>query len=205
MKVSTSILNAQNKELTIKKLNDTNTDYIHIDVMDNTFVNNQSLPLKEVKQLLKITKIPFDIHLMIDDPEPYINALNEDIESITIHLEIKQDINKLLNSIKKKNIQAGIAINPTTNINKLTKYKNNFDKIIVMSVTPGYGGQPFIKNTPRRIKKIKELFPNVIIEVDGGINDKTIKSIKKDIDIAVAGSYIINSNNYNEAINNLKN
>lgn len=206
MKVSTSILSAKDKILTTKELNSSITDYIHLDIMDNTFVENTSLPIEEVKKIQQITKKPLDIHLMISNPEPYINKIpNDYLLSITIHTEINQNIDNLIRIIKAKNCQVGLALNPDTNINKIEKYKNKIDKLIIMSVNPGYGGQPFIKNTIKRIKKIKDKYPNLIIEVDGGINDKTIKNIKNDIDIAVAGSYIINSSNYNEAINELKN
>lgn len=206
IKIATSILSANNRIDCIKKLNNTDTDYIHIDVMDNVFVPNYQLPLEEVNELIEYTDKPFDIHLMVTDPEPFIKGLhNGNIECITIHIEINKDIDKLIGLIKELGYQVGLAIKPQTDINLIKKYLNSIDKIIVMSVEPGFGGQRFIETTPERILALKNLRQDIIIEVDGGINDITIPLIKDNTDIAVVGSYITNKENYQEAINNLKN
>jgi len=206
IKIATSILSAKNRIESIKKLNDTDTDYIHIDVMDNIFVPNYQLPIDEVNELGTYTKKPFDIHLMMIDPEPYIRKLKIDnIDCITIHLEINKDITKLINIIKSLGYKVGLAIKPKTDLNLIDKYINSIDKVIIMSVEPGFGGQKFIPESINRIKRLRNKKKDLIIEVDGGINNETIKEIDAISDIAVVGSYITNNDNYEEAINNLKN
>ena len=205
IKIATSILNSEDRIASINKLNNTETDYIHIDAMDGKFVPNYQLPANEVNELGKISKKPFDIHLMLENPKPYIDALNiKNIDTITIHLEI-ENIDSLITTIKERGHKVGIAIKPQTDINLLDKYLDKIDKIIVMSVEPGFGGQTFIESTTDRIKNIRSKNKNILIEVDGGINDKTILKIKNSANIAVVGSYIINSKNYKKTINNLKN
>ena len=205
MKIATSILNAKNRLECIKKLNNTQTDYIHIDTMDGHFVPNYQLPIEEVNNLEKISTKPFDVHLMVDNPIPYINDLDYDkIKCLTFHIEVTEDIHSIINLIKEHHIEVGLAIKPKTDINLLKEYINEIDKVLVMSVEPGFGGQPFIETTPNRISKIKNLKKDIIIEVDGGINNETIKKIDS-ANIAVVGSYITNNDNYEKAINNLKN
>jgi len=206
IKIATSILNAEDRADSIIKLNKTSTDYIHIDVMDGKFVPNYQLQTNEVINLAKLSQKPFDVHLMVEDPEIYIKKLNtKNIKAITIHIEIKKDIEYLINLIKSYNYDVGLAIKPNTDINLLNPYLHKIDKIIVMSVEPGFGGQKFIENTTTLITAIKNKQANVLIEVDGGINKETIDKIKYIADIAVVGSYITNNLNYEEAINSLKN
>ena len=206
IKIATSILSSKNRKECIEKLNKTDTDYIHIDVMDNIFVPNYQLPIEEVNELGKNSKKPLDVHLMVENPESFIkNIAINNIKSITIHLEINKNINNLIELIKKYNYQVGIAIKQNTDINKIDKYINLIDKVIIMSVEPGFGGQTFIDSSVDKIKSIRSKRKNIIIEVDGGINNETIKKISNDADIAVVGSYIINNNDYQEAINSLKN
>lgn len=205
IKISPSILNSNNRIESIKKLNNTNADYIHIDTMDGNFVNNYQIPIEEILQLEKETKKKLDIHLMVNDPLKYISQLeNKKIEYITFHIEIKQNINEIINQIKKLNYKVGIAINPTTKIETIIPYLNIIDLILIMSVEPGKGGQKFIENTINKAVQLKKINKKITIEMDGGINNINIKNIKPYIDIAVVGSYITNNNNYNEAINNLK-
>lgn len=205
IKISTSILSSNQRIETIQNLNNTNTDYLHIDVMDGIFVPNYQFPIDELKKIIPYSNKPLDIHLMTEEPDKYIDILdNKNIEFITIHLEIKQNINNLIHKIKSKGYKVGISIKPLTDIELLKKYLNDIDLVLVMSVEPGYGGQKFIPETINKAKQLKQLKNNLIIEMDGGIKDTNINLIKPYIDIAVVGSYIINNNNYNEAINNLK-
>lgn len=206
MKIATSILASNDRITSIKLLNNTDTDYIHIDVMDNKFVPNLQLSINEVNQLNKYTKKPFDIHLMVENPFKYIENINlSNTTCITIHIEIEKDIEKLIKLIKSKKLEVGLAIKPNTNLELIDKYINKIDKIIVMSVEPGFGGQKFIENSIERIKEIRKKRKDIIIEVDGGINIETVNKVKNLVDIAVVGSYITNSDDYNKAINNLKN
>ena len=206
IKISTSILAATDRIESIKNLNNTTTDYIHIDVMDGKFVPNYQLPVNEVNDLAKYANKEFDIHLMVEDPETYIKAIKiNNTKAITIHLEIEKDIDHLISLIKSYNYEVGIAIKPNTDINLIDKYIQKIDLIILMSVEPGFGGQKFIPNTINRIKQIRNKRQDIKIEIDGGVNNETIKLIDDIADIAVVGSYITNNNNYQEAINNLKN
>lgn len=207
MKISTSILNAKNRIESIVKLNRTNTSYIHVDVMDGKFVKDtQFNKINEISSLNIISKYPLDIHLMVENPIKYIEQLQDmNIEYITFHIEVEKNINKIISLIKELNYKVGIAINPNTDINKVKPYLDKIDMILIMSVEPGKGGQKFIQTTTNRIKETKELIKdkNILIEVDGGINENTITMIK-DADIAVAGTYIINSDNYYRQIEKLK-
>ena len=206
MKLSVSILNAKDKKEMINILNNTNISYIHMDVMDGKFVSQVSLPSYELRQLAKYSNKEFDVHLMVEDPLTYIEEIKdiENIKQITIHLEIKKDIDSILSKIRDYDFKVGLAIKPNTYINKLIPYLEYVDTILIMSVEPGYGGQPFIESTPNRIKKIKELTKDykISLEVDGGINNETISKVSG-VDISVVGSYITNSNDPITTINNL--
>ena len=206
IKISTSILSSNNREDSIKKLNDTNCDYIHIDVMDNKFVPNYQFPIEEINKVIPLSTKKIDIHLMVEDPLTYINKINNsNIEYITIHYEINDNIDNILQTIKNKGYKAGLAIKPKTKIDEVKEYLNKIDMLLIMSVEPGFGGQSFIPNTINKINELKQLNKDLTVEVDGGINDKTIEQIYDILDIAVVGSYIINQIDYNKAINNLKN
>ena len=206
MELSVSILNSKDKKEMINLLNDTNIYYIHMDVMDGKFVSQTSLSSEELIELSKYSKKDFDVHLMVDDPISYIEEIKNinNIKQITIHLEIDKDIDDILSKIKEYGFKVGLAIKPNTYINKLIPYLEYIDTILIMSVEPGLGGQPFISSTEERIKKIKELTKdyNISLEVDGGINDETITKIAP-AHIAVVGSYITNSNDPVTTINYL--
>ena len=193
MKISVSILNAKDKKETIKILNNTDISYFHIDVMDGNFVK-------------QISEKKLDIHLMHSRPLSYIEQIKDlkNIEYITIHLEIEENIQNILNKIKEYGFKRGISIKPNTDINKLIPYLDNIDLILIMTVEPGQGGQPFLENSPNRIKEIKNLIKdkNILLEVDGGINDKTINLVNT-ADIAVVGSYITTSDNMIEKVKTL--
>ena len=206
IKISPSILSSNNRIESIKKLNNTKADYLHIDTMDGIFVPNTQMPIDEIIELEKYSQIPLDIHLMVSDPEKYINELsNKNIEYITIHIEINKDINNLINKIKSLGYKVGLSIKPNTAVTELIPYLDKIDLVLIMSVEPGFGGQKFIPNSLVKAQEIRKLNKKIILEIDGGIKNTNIDEVKKYIDIAVVGSYIINSNDYNEAINNLKN
>lgn len=206
MKLSVSILNSKDRKEMIDKLNNTNISYIHMDVMDEKFVSQNTLSYQELRELSSFSNKKLDVHLMMDNPEEYINNIKDlnNIENITIHLEIDKDIKKILSMIKSLGIKRGISIKPNTDINKLLPYLNDIDLILVMTVEPGLGGQPFIETSTTRLKEIKKLIKDkdILIEVDGGINSNTINLVK-DADIVVVGSYITCSDDPISKINSL--
>lgn len=206
MKLSVSILNAKDKEKTIKELNKTDISYFHIDVMDNMFVSQYSFSYQEVIELSSLSEKQLDVHLMHNNPLSYIEKIKDlkNIEYITIHLEIDKDIKYILNKIKDYGYKRGLSIKPNTNIDKIKPYLDDIDLILVMTVEPGYGGQPFLEDSPNRIKEIKRLIKDrdILLEVDGGINNKTLNLVKE-ADIAVVGSYITTSDDPISRINNL--
>lgn len=208
MKIAVSYLKSSYpKEETIKKIAKTTADFIHVDLMDGKFVSQNNYDIKNLKELLKNTKKPLDIHLMTLDLETKIeevSQLNPDI--ISFHIEQEKEILKRIIQIKEKKIKAGLAISPNTDIKNLLPYLKEVDVIIVMSVEPGYGGQKFLESTEERLQELKkyQLTNHFQIEVDGGINIDTIKYIKNLPDIVVSGTYICESINYEERIQSLR-
>lgn len=205
IKISTSILSSNNRKISVQMLNKTTTDYIHIDVMDNKFVPNLQFTIEEINNLIALSKKKIDIHLMTYEPEYYIDRINKNnnIEYITIHYEIKKELIPIIKKIKNLGYKVGLAIKPENDIKEIKDYLHLIDLVLIMSVEPGFGGQTFYEETTKKIKNLLEINKNVVIEVDGGINNTTIKKIKNLANIAVVGSYIINNNNYQEAIDNL--
>lgn len=210
VKVSTSILSIKNDLIdNIKKLDKTNTDFIHYDIMDGIFVSNSSFTFKEIENINKYISKPLDVHLMVSNPEEYIKFYkNLKPTYITIHYEI-ENYQKYLDMIKENNIGVGISIKPNTPIEVLYEIVDKIDLVLIMSVEPGKGGQKFIDTSLNKIQKLRKYIDdknlNTIIEVDGGINDITSKKcIDSGADILVCGSYITNSINYQQQINKLR-
>ena len=207
-KVSASFLSSNSIEKDISILNETSVDYIHVDIMDGKFVNNKTIPFRLMKNIYKFTSKRLDVHLMVERPTKYIKkyaTLNT--EFITIHVEIEEDKEPLFNLINKYGIKKGLAINPDTPIETLIPYLDQIDLVLVMSVYPGEGGQSFIEETKAKVgalkKIIKEKQLDVLISVDGGINNETCKKVRQ-VDILVSGSYITSSNNFEESIKELR-
>ena len=203
MKISASFLSIKNNlKENINLLTKCDIDYLHLDIMDGLFVNNKTWNISEIKDLINYNK-PLDVHLMVYDVYKYIDEYrNLNPEFITFHYEVNLDIMDIINYIKKFNIKVGLSIKPNTKIEEIIPYLPYLDLVLVMSVEPGLGGQQFIVNSVDKIKKLKELKGDYLIEVDGGINDQTINLVK-DVDIAVIGSYIT-SGNYEEKIKSIK-
>ena len=205
MEISLSILSCNDIEEAINKVNNTNTDYLHLDVMDGMFVHNTSYNIEEIKYIINNSNKKIDAHFMVKDPIKYLNVLKEyNLEYFTFHVEL-DNVKYLINKVKENNYKVGLAIKPNTDINVLKEYLDDIDLILVMSVEPGMGGQTFISSTVNRISEIKNIIGNrnIKIAVDGGINHDTIKLINN-ADIAVVGSYITSSTNYQEKIDILR-
>lgn len=208
MKVSASFLSSKNIPQDLRKLNETDVDYIHLDIMDGKFVPNKSLPFSEMKHIHEFTSKRLDVHLMVENPSKYIPLYSElNTEYITIHEEIDEDIIEDLNMIKKYSIKCGMAIKPNTKVSRLVPYLPYLDLILIMSVEPGAGGQEFIKESEDKLKEVRDLLSSYkmtpIVSVDGGVNDKTI-TLCSDANMVVSGSYITNSNNFQEKISSLR-
>ena len=203
MKISASFLSIKdNLKENIDLLTKCDIDYLHLDIMDGIFVKNKTWDISEIKNLINYNK-PLDVHLMVSDVYKYVDEYKDlNPEFITFHYEVDLDIMDIINYIKKYNIKVGLSIKPNTKVDEIIPYLPYLDLILVMSVEPGEGGQKFIINSVDKIKKLKELKGDYLIEVDGGINDSTI-SLVKDVDIAVIGSYIT-SGNYEEKIKSIK-
>ncbi|MGN1324644.1 MAG: ribulose-phosphate 3-epimerase [Bacilli bacterium] len=210
MKVSVSILGLDDRKKAISLLNNTNCDYIHIDVMDGCFVPNKQFTTEEINNLRIISKKKFDVHLMVDNPREYIENLDiSNVEYIIVHSEIDKDIDELLDLIKSYNVKCGLSIKPNTDISILTPYLNKLDLILVMSVEPGFSGQEFISNSLDRVSKLKQIIKNnnldIVMAIDGGINGSNASLVKKSgIDMVVSGSYVTNSLDYQDKINDLR-
>ncbi len=205
MTISCSYLSSNDKEKVIKELNKTNVDYIHLDIMDGKFTENETLDFNTLRNYFYENTKKLDVHLMVKDVKLYTELYSLlKPEYITFHLEVG-NTKELINYVKNKNIKVGLAINPDTNINEIKPFINDIDLILVMSVYPGKGGQKFIESSTDKIKELRKINNKIIISVDGGINNTNINKLKEvNSSICVVGSYITN-NNINEKIEELKN
>lgn len=207
MKIAASFLACKKIENAIKKLSLTDVDYIHVDIIDGKFVDGRKIPFRKLKKIYKLTSKRLDVHLMVKNPKKYIKKLASlNVERIVFHVELDKNIEKNLDLIHKYGIKNGLAINPDTDISTLKSYLDKIDTILIMSVNPGYGGQSFIDSSVDKLKQIKKIIGKRKIElsIDGGINDETVKKIKKCVDIVISGSYITNSDSYQEKIDSLR-
>lgn len=209
MFVAPSILSADFSKLgeEIKSVEDAGADWIHIDVMDGNFVPNITIGACVVKSIRKITKLPFDVHLMIEKPENhYMEFIKAGADYITIHVESTKNLYRTIKEIKKY-CKVGIALNPASPLCLIENIIDEIDLLLIMTVEPGFGGQKFIESMLDKVKKAKEMIGSrrIYLSVDGGVNDKNAPLLKKaGADILVAGSFIFGSRDYKEAIKKLK-
>ena len=208
--ISVSFLASNNIPDTLTKLNNTDANFIHVDVMDGKYVDNKSLPFKEMRHIYKFTDKRLDVHLMVESPSIYISdyaSLNT--EYISIHLDTIEDTLSNLKLIKSYGIKAGIVLNPNDKVESLIPYLPYIDLILVMGVIPGKGGQKFIDKTINKLKELKVLKKEYKdfkfkVSVDGGVNDVVSKKIYNLVDIIVSGSYITSSEDYQKQIYSLR-
>jgi len=203
-KIAPSILSADFGRLgeEIAAVEAAGADWIHIDVMDGHFVPNITIGAPVVRSLRKYTRLPFDVHLMIDRPEAYLDAfLDAGSDVLTVHLEAANHLHRTISHIKERGIRAGVSVNPATPLSLLEDILPDLDLLLIMTVNPGFGGQQFIANMLPKIRKAKAMIstvaPHVVIEVDGGINLDNISTVAQaGADILVAGSAVFSCGDY---------
>lgn len=209
--IAPSILTASfaNLESTIKELEEAGADYLHLDIMDGSFVPQITFGSKIVSDIKKITSLPLDVHLMIVSPEKHIDDFAKaGADIISVHYEGNIHLHKLIMQIKSHNVKAGIVLNPHTRVDVIEPLIDDIDNVLIMSVNPGFGGQKFITNSIKKIEDTKRLIGQreIIISVDGGINLNTCCDvIKAGANLLVAGSAIIDSKDKKETIKQLRN
>lgn len=210
MIIAPSILSADfaNLEKEINAVTVAGADWIHVDVMDGHFVENLTIGVPVVASLSKISNIPLDVHLMITDPQKYAEAfIKAGANYLTFHIEACPDPRELIAQIKSLGAKPGLTLRPRTALAAIAPYLDLVDLVLVMTVEPGFGGQAFMQDQVVKITELKKIREqkklNYLIEVDGGVNDKTLHHLK-DADALVAGNYIFRSSDYKKAITVLK-
>lgn len=208
MKIAASFLGCAKIDKFLNKLNFTDIDFIHVDVMDGKYVKNKTMPLSELENITYYTRKRLDVHLMVLKPLKWIdNLASLNVECVTIHTDIKDNIEKVINLSKKFGIKVGIAINPSQEISEVYDYLDKIDRVLIMSVEPGFSGQKFIETTPLKVQELRNEITKRNLKtqicVDGGINFLNAKDLKS-ADILVSGSTIMNSDNYQDAITKLR-
>lgn len=208
VKVSPSILSADFSNLgkAVKDLEMAGADYIHMDVMDGSFVPQITFGAKMVESLRSDTHLILDVHLMIENPKKHIKDFAEaGADIITFHAEAVEDIEAAIDLIKSYGKKVGISIKPDTKVEKIEQFLGKIDMVLIMTVEPGYGGQEMIVETLKKVKKIRKMYPNLDIQVDGGINQDTINTaINAGADVIVAGSYIFSGEDMKSRIESLR-
>ena len=207
-KIAPSILSADFTKLgeEIEAVEAAGADYIHIDVMDGHFVPNITVGPMIVKAAREVTDLPLDVHLMIENPERYIDDfVTAGSDLIAVHVETVTHLHRLLEVIRDAGIKAGAALNPATPLSSIEHVLNNLDMVVLMTVNPGFGGQSFIPEVLPKIKELKKIIAqkglDVDIEVDGGINVENIAQVARaGANVFVAGNAIFGSQNYAETI-----
>ena len=211
--IAPSILSADFSDLKtdIQMVNESEADWFHVDIMDGVFVPNISFGMPVLKSINQYATKTLDVHLMIVNPEKYIEKFAElGSDILTIHYEVSKDtLAESIKAIKNNGMKAGLAINPDTDISVLEKYIKEIDLVCVMGVFPGFSGQAFIEATYNRCKAVKELInkhkSGTLIEVDGGVTlDNTKKLIECGADVLVSGSHVFKAENPKEIISKLK-
>ncbi|WP_026951528.1 ribulose-phosphate 3-epimerase [Algoriphagus mannitolivorans] len=210
--ISPSILAADfaNLQREVEMLNDSQADFVHVDIMDGVFVPNISFGIPVTEAIHKHSKKPLDVHLMIEQPEKYLASFRKaGAEIITVHYEACTHLHRTIQEIKDLGAKAGVAINPHTPVELLEEVIQDLDLVCIMSVNPGFGGQKFIENTYSKVLKLKNLIQskgaNTWIEIDGGVNlGNASKLIEAGADVLVAGSFVFNSPDPKQVIQGLK-
>tara|TARA_R110002124_G_scaffold87407_1_gene225158 strand:- start:197876 stop:198535 length:660 start_codon:yes stop_codon:yes gene_type:complete len=210
--IAPSILAADfaNLQRDIELVNNSEADWFHLDVMDGVFVPNISFGMPVIKSIAKHANKTLDVHLMIVEPDRYIKTFADlGVNVLTVHYEACTHLHRTLQAIKAEGMQAGVALNPHTNVDLLRDTINDIDLVCMMSVNPGFGGQSFIENTYDKVKQLKTLInqkgASTKIEIDGGVTNKNAKQlVDAGADVLVAGSYVFGANDPSQTIKDLK-
>ncbi|MBI9053891.1 MAG: ribulose-phosphate 3-epimerase [Bacteroidales bacterium] len=210
--ISPSLLSADfgNLQRDIEMINNSEADWFHLDIMDGVFVPNISYGTPIIKTVKKHAKKPLDVHLMIVDPDRYIEDFqNAGADILTVHYETCNHLHRTVQNIKSKGMKAGVSLNPHTPVHLLKDIIADLDLVLIMSVNPGFGGQKFIPNSINKIKELKQLIidtnSSALIEIDGGVDNTNAKTlVEAGCDVLVSGSYIFKSENPEETIKGLK-
>ncbi len=189
----------------IQEVEKCGAEYLHLDVMDGNFVPNISYGAPVISAIRPHSNLIFDVHLMVEEPDRFIkDFVDAGADIITIHVEATKHLHRTIQLIKSYGKKVGVSLNPATPIETLKHIINDIDMVLLMSVNPGFGGQAFIPEILNKIKELRTLYPEIDIEVDGGVNDKTVEAIKEaGANILVVGSYLF-SGNYKEKIELMK-
>lgn len=199
-----------NVQRDIEMLNNSEADWIHVDVMDGHFVPNISFGFPVIKAMKKHANKPLDVHLMIENPDQYLEEFkNAGADVISVHIEACKHLHRTVQYIKNLGCKAGVAVNPHTAIDQLEPIISEIDLVCLMSVNPGFGGQTFIENTYKKIEQLsilrQELNPDLKIEIDGGVTDKNAKKlVETGANVLVAGSFVFNAADPVQTIQELK-
>jgi ribulose-phosphate 3-epimerase len=211
--ISPSVLSCDfaNIQRDVEMINQSDADWFHVDVMDGVFVPNISFGFPVIQAIKKHAKKPLDVHLMIQNPDQYIDAFKEaGADILTVHYEACTHLHRTIQAIKAAGMKAGVALNPHTPVDFLQDVIEDLDLVLIMSVNPGFGGQKFINNAVLKVEQVKNLIhmkgSHALVEVDGGVNLETgLELVKAGVDALVAGSFVFNSENPSKTISDLKN
>ena len=210
--IAPSVLSADFGRLAeaVQQVEAAGADWIHVDVMDGHFVPNLTVGPPMVEALRKVTKLPLDVHLMMTNPDSFIEEFAEaGATYLTVHVEACPHLHRTVQSIKERQVKAGVTLNPATSSTTLEEILPEADLILIMSVNPGFGGQRFIETSVSKIVRVRQMIDQAksraLLEVDGGVNLENVSRIvKAGADVLVAGSAIFNSNNFAQTIHQLR-